>query len=376
MSELAVCLNMIVKDETPVLPRLLQSVAALVDHYVIVDTGSSDGTPELIRSWMDQRGIPGEVHCHDWVDFAFNRNQALEYAVSGVRFSHALFIDADEELVCDGPALLRALSPGTSYRVEKRVGVVRYRLPALVDIRNTRWEWQGVVHEALVCPDGMPETVLLDDAWIRCHVGEGSRSRGLSEEQKYLADAALLAAEWQRNPADARTCFYLAQSYHHAGHHQRAHETYRHRAAMNGWIEETFIARLRAGLLAEQLGEVPGMVLDALLQAHELCPARAEPLYELARYCRLHKRFAQAYLFASAGEGMTVPEDGLFVDTEVYDWRLQDELAVAAYWTGRYDQCAELCGGLLDRHRDGETHLDHGELARIQENYRLARQHL
>ena len=48
-----ICLNMIVKNESKTLPVLLNTVREIIDYYVIVDTGSEDGTPELIKKIMD-----------------------------------------------------------------------------------------------------------------------------------------------------------------------------------------------------------------------------------------------------------------------------------------------------------------------------------
>jgi glycosyltransferase involved in cell wall biosynthesis len=74
-----ICLNMIVKNETPVLGRLFDSVKDIIDYYIIADTGSTDGTPEFIRQEMERHGIPGEVLHHKWVNYGFNRNQALQH---------------------------------------------------------------------------------------------------------------------------------------------------------------------------------------------------------------------------------------------------------------------------------------------------------
>ena len=42
---------MIVKDEAAVLERCLDCVKTLVDEMIIVDTGSADGTKEIIKSY-------------------------------------------------------------------------------------------------------------------------------------------------------------------------------------------------------------------------------------------------------------------------------------------------------------------------------------
>ena len=73
-----ICLNMIVKDEAPVIERCLRSVKPWIDHWVIVDTGSSDGTQAMIRKFMAD--LPGVLHERPWRDFAHNRNQAMALA--------------------------------------------------------------------------------------------------------------------------------------------------------------------------------------------------------------------------------------------------------------------------------------------------------
>src|SRR5580692_7710276 len=89
-----VCLNMIVKNESKVICRCLESVKPLIDYWVIVDTGSKDGTQEIIKKFM--KDIPGELHECPWVNFAHNRNEALSLAKK--KADYLLFIDADDKL--------------------------------------------------------------------------------------------------------------------------------------------------------------------------------------------------------------------------------------------------------------------------------------
>ena len=92
-----VVLTMIVRDEAHVIARCIDSVRPLIDAWCIVDTGSTDGTQELVSSLLDD--LPGELHEIPWQDFAFNRSRALELARPLGDYS--LMIDADVVCVFD-----------------------------------------------------------------------------------------------------------------------------------------------------------------------------------------------------------------------------------------------------------------------------------
>ena len=59
--KVTLCLNMIVKNESRIITRLLETVAPIIDTYIICDTGSTDNTIELITNFFNARGISGQV---------------------------------------------------------------------------------------------------------------------------------------------------------------------------------------------------------------------------------------------------------------------------------------------------------------------------
>ena len=85
---------MIVKNEAHIIQRCLDSVRPFIDHWLIVDTGSTDGTQQLIRQHL--RDLPGELFERPWKNFGHNRTEALELARG--RADYLFVIDADEVL--------------------------------------------------------------------------------------------------------------------------------------------------------------------------------------------------------------------------------------------------------------------------------------
>ncbi len=101
---LRLSLCMIVRDEQEMLPRCLAAVAEAVDEIVVVDTGSSDATVEIARSFG------ARVLSHEWTgSFAQARNVSFDAAEG----DWLIYLDADEVLVSEDAALLRSLTGRT-----------------------------------------------------------------------------------------------------------------------------------------------------------------------------------------------------------------------------------------------------------------------
>jgi len=92
-----VCLSMIVKNETHIINECLDSMWQYIDYWIIVDTGSTDGTQDLIRNFFAEKGIPGELIERPWVNFGHNRSEAL--ALCEGKADYAWMIDADDRIV-------------------------------------------------------------------------------------------------------------------------------------------------------------------------------------------------------------------------------------------------------------------------------------
>jgi glycosyltransferase involved in cell wall biosynthesis len=302
-----ICLNMIVKNESKAIRNLLASVKKIIDYWVIVDTGSTDGTQKIIKEIMND--VPGELHERPWVHFAHNRNEALDIARD--KADYILILDADHRLVVlssfDKESLwqefylLKLTSPGSDH----------YR-PLLIN-NDPTWIWEGVIHETMISSRKMQGEVL-KDLYVDCSAMNGWRSQ---DPKKYYRDAEILQKALEEDPWNSRYVFYLAESYDRVHEYELALKNYIKRAEMEGEPAETFWTLFCIGCLQEKLEMDSETVLSSYCKAYEFDSTRAEPLHRLAIYVMKIKCVSLGYVIAKFAMNLKTPN---VLNTNYYPW--------------------------------------------------------
>ncbi len=201
----AISLCMIVKNEEACLGRCLKSVSDHVDEIIIVDTGSTDGTVEIAKSYG------ARVYHHPWEnDFSKHRNQSISYATGDWIF----ILDADEELFPEG---------GSALRNAVRKGKADYYHCRLYDV-NKDGSVRGFFYHIRLFRNGMGmcyERKVHNQLQVR---GDGIFSAirirhygyDLTPEQmetKHIRTTTLLKEMLVNDPEDAYCLFQLSSSY-------------------------------------------------------------------------------------------------------------------------------------------------------------------
>lgn len=337
----AICLNMIVRNEARVVADVLDVVAPYISSWVIVDTGSDDGTQELISNHMARLGIPGELHQRPWRNFGENRTEALTLAQG--HSDYIWVMDADDT-VLGAPDFSRLDADIYWLRCVDSTADVFWRPLLFRD--GARVRWVGVTHEYAAWDDYYVEVKLDGDYYVQ-YRNIGARNQS---GQKHTNDRDLLLAEVERNPQDARSVFYLAQTFFCLGDFDNARKWYARRVELGGWEEEVYYSLWRIAVSMAQVNTPWPDVQDAYLRAWEYRPTRAEPLYEIARQYRSDQRYQLGYLFAQRAAAIPFPEqDTLFVCKDIYAWHACDEQAVCASWIDKQAEAFTLCRRLLAR---------------------------
>lgn len=308
---------MIVKDEAPILERSLRACAPWISHYVICDTGSTDGTPELIKKILHD--VPGEVHEIEFGDFSRARNEALERGRL-TPADYLLLCDADMELKVEDPAWADHLTaPAYQLRqVSQDLGYYNVRLVH----KETRARYVGATHEYIE----VPSLERLHGAWYLDH------ACGSSRPTKLERDTRLLEQDLRDKPGDSRTLFYLAQTHRDGGRWEDALRRYQERVEAGGWEEEVWYARYQIGRCLQHLQRKEDCIA-AYLEAYASRPTRAEPLYALVLYYRELGLHDASLALCEVGERITLPDDLLFVEEEVYRYGFREAISISGYYS-------------------------------------------
>ena len=333
------CLVMIVKDEEDTIKKCLTAVAPYISDWVIVDTGSSDNTLNVIRETMDELGIPGELHERPWVNFEVNRTESLQLSKGKCDFRW--IIDADDTFVLDDPNI------NPFYVVDKEFDSyhISYKLHSLKYFRaqivrsDEDWVYKGVLHEYLhLEKEGQKSGQIMG-----CHVDAdiSPLKRANSVEEKYAKDAEILKEALEKEPDNTRYMFYLAQSYRDSNQPQKSLEAYEGRVAAGGWPEEVYYSMYMVARLKEVMGHPVNEVVEAYSRAWEFRPERLEAVFHAMRKLREQSRWVLALAYGEAALQRVGTRDILFVEPEIWQWRLLDEFSICAFYAGRVDFAAE-----------------------------------
>lgn len=318
------CLNMIVKNESRIIERLLDSVKSIIDCYCICDTGSTDNTVDLINQYGVNNNIQGVVVHKPFVNFCVNRNFALEEAKK-MDCDFILLIDADMKLVINPSFSKDMLKIGQSYSLKQKGYGIEYSNLRIIDSK-VKSEYYGVTHEYI----GVEKHELLEDIYID-DVGDGGSKGNKAQRDRELLEQGIID-----EPNNVRYYFYLANTYMDLRMFDDAIKTYQKRIDMGGWNEEIFYSKYRQGCAYKDLHQYDKMQA-VWLDAWQYRPCRIEPMYELLKYYKDLKHYKLADMIYNSVKEDKVPNDVLFVHNDMYDYHIHNEYSLYAFYNGNKD---------------------------------------
>lgn len=345
MKTIALC--MIVKNESHVIERCINSVSRLIDYVFIVDTGSTDNTIEVINQTLEKLNISGEVVKEEWKNFAYNRSFALSELRKKEFIDYALMIDADEILNFDDNfdvSEFKGKMQRDLYDIQTSMGGISYPRPQLSSNRKV-FRYEGVVHEFLA---GEHESREVVTGFWNVPLQDSDRNKS---GNKFEKDVELLKEAINSQPGEwftSRYTFYLAQSLRDCQRREESLETYLKRTQLGYWAEEIYVSYLNAGHLMKELNYSDNEIIQTYLKGHESFPSRLECLFYALQWCRIKGLNQQGWMLGQEAIKINKPEIGLFLEDWVYSYGVFDEFSIVSYYCGRFDVSKQYCERLMN----------------------------
>lgn len=381
-----ICLTMIVKNESPHMNRLFDSLydshskTYVMDMISIVDTGSTDDTEEVILKWGQDHNIPTTVHHEPFKNFSYNRTHSI-------RMAKQTYPEADYFLLSDADFVWEVSKNGRfdkvlltdhKYLIEQYNKALSYWNIRLLSAK-VEWDCVGRTHEYWCEAKKQEEyggeirtakikTLCVDD-----------REDGLCKGDKFERDEKLLKEgldDLTEKHLHTRYKFYLAQTLKDMQRHEESIDWYNKRVQDRGWVEEVYYAKFQIGFNHERLawnkktavalmGKAdkteeemehlkkwnpldlgPAELIqqstkhftDAsvnYMAAYNYRKSRAEALYYLTRMYRSLGMNDMAFDLAVMGNKIKYPEqDTLFIERGCYDYLFDFEISIVAFYLG------------------------------------------
>jgi glycosyltransferase involved in cell wall biosynthesis len=381
-------LNTIVKNESHCILTMLESAIKISDAIVIADTGSTDGTQDIIRKFGEENNIPTYVFERPFDDFENSRNFGMQKARDVVKElgwnendCWTWWCDADETIIVDSKFDKNQFK-NDLYMMNTFIGQMKYTRNTFARVSKP-FRFYGPIHEFIICDDknitsGLAENIHVDVKMI------GASWQG-NIPTKYLSHAHILEKYINENRQDPRWIFYTAQSYHDSAsipdnreeneeRLRRSLKYYRERVGRtDGYAEEIYYSQYRIGTIMKVIEEPWNLTHQELLKAYSMDPLRGESIKTIIDYYLQVGEWSLAYLYTKfAVENFhgknPYPTRLLFVDESLYNWKFLESHAAACFYCGKNTESKETYNKILQAVKDHPQSFSPEDLKKIEIN--------
>lgn len=249
IAPVSVC--MIVKNEEHQIGNCLKSIRPFVAEICVVDTGSIDSTPDIVRPLVDKfetftgcNGPDGRIE-----NFSMARQRAFNMATK----EWAMWVDGDDEVV--GAENLRSIVESHEaarggaprlimfpyeYSHDQHGNVTCLHWRERLVAPASKFEWIGPVHEVLVPKQAGTVTVQTDSVRI---VHRRDVTKKPMEQNRNLR---ILKANYEKvGESDVRQLYYLGLEYGNSGDLGMSIRFHKRYVELSGWEDERFLACIK-----------------------------------------------------------------------------------------------------------------------------------
>ena len=324
-------LVMIVKNGSKPLKNTLLAIKDYIDHWTILDTGSTDGSQDYIRDILTD--IPGNLYEEPFVDFEVSRNRSLELAGTNCEYNIIL----DDSYILHGGAKIREIlennTKNDAFSIIIKDENSLYESTRITRAsKNLRFKYK--VHEMIICKNNLllndKDIFIIDDIDVK-HQQRSSIRHG--------RDIEILLQEHKKYPKDTRIIFYIANTYLSLGKYDDSLLFYKKRIklAKEKNEHEVYMSFYRIGIIYDFKKDWTNAE-KYYMQAYNMRPFRAEPIYQIAKHYYKMDSLNKAEIFLTNLIKIQIPPislDCFIIDYKIYKFEIPYLLAELYFKKGK-----------------------------------------
>ena len=325
MKTLSVC--MIVKNEEETIERILSCTVQFADEIIVVDTGSTDKTKELVRKFTPN------IYDFKWCnDFSKARNFSFSKATK----DYIMWLDADDYITADSIEKLKALKatlnddtnnadtiylPYQTAFNENGTCTFFYLRERIVKNLPSIFIWHDPIHEVLT-PYG--KTATYNDIPIQ------HRKIKQNENERNLK--IYKALKESGHPFSARQQFYYSNELFYNNYLDDAISAYQTFLKMpDAFIENKLQAKINLSKIYNAQNK-PALALQTLFDTFTLDLPRSETLCEIGHTYLSQKQYEKAIYYYKLAIQPPNPNTFAFIDLNCYAYIPHLQIALCFYF--------------------------------------------
>lgn len=216
-----ISLCMIVKNEEKYIKMCLENALKLADEVIIVDTGSTDKTVEIIK----QFGEKVKLINYKWTnDFSAARNISLE----GAEGDWILVLDADEKLLCNPDEVRKQLENSNIegyeiplYNIISRETIVYSAVYCKLFRNKKGYKYEGAIHEQINIKDKVNDIKEISSSICKV-IHYGYIESDIKQKDKTKRNLDILLEEKKKNPDNPFIYYNIGVCLEVEGEYQKA----------------------------------------------------------------------------------------------------------------------------------------------------------